>query len=229
MVRASLPDPVEIHDRLWQGFRGRVGWDVGANCGQTILDMAFEFDHIVAFEPSPDSFAAAASLVIQHHIEARVINVALSDHDGHVDLAYPAAEQRETGQLVTPGLKGMEWEPADWDAVEKVSVSCLRADVLAIDWCYGGEELMYPDFMKVDTEGHEVAVLRGAEGILARGSTDFLIEFHSPENQRACMEILVEAGYEPEIVRHPHYPSDSLMWYQHGWLRAFAPRGKRAR
>lgn len=217
MVRASLPDPVEIHDRLWRGFRGRVGWDVGANCGQTVTDMAFEFDRIIAFEPCITSFCEAQKLVNLHRLNAQLFNVALSDHDGTLDLAYPAQEQLETGQLVTPGLKGMEWEPEDWDVVERVQVVCRMADTFAKN--HG-----FPDFMKVDTEGHEVAVLLGAVGIIARRCTDFLIEFHSPDNHKACEMAMTMAGYEVEIVRHPHYREDSPMWHQHGWIRAFAPR-----
>lgn len=217
MVRPSLPDPVEVRDRLWRGFRGRTGWDVGANCGQTILEMAFDFDRILAFEPCVPSYCEARKLVNLHGLHAEVFNVALSDHDGKLELAYPAQEQLETGQLVTPGLKGMEWEPADWDAVERVPVTCLMADTMAD--IHG-----FPDFIKVDTEGHEVSVLLGAAGIIARRCTDFLVEFHSPENHKACEQAMSHAGYSVEVVRHPHYREDSPMWHQHGWVRAFAPR-----
>jgi FkbM family methyltransferase len=217
LVRQSVPDPVEIHDKLWHGFRGQCGWDVGANCGQTILDMAFEFDEVVAFEPSPDSFAAATELVRVHGLRAQVHCLALSDQNGTIALAYPGREQRETGQLVTIGLQGMEWEPEDWGAVEQATVPCQRADTIAS--VFG-----YPDFMKVDTEGHEVLVLVGASQVLGAGYTDFLVEFHSPGNRETCESMLRGAGCDVEVVRHPHYPEGSRMWHQHGWIRAFAPR-----
>jgi FkbM family methyltransferase len=218
MVRSSVPDPIEVTARLWQGFRGKVGWDVGANCGQSIMEMAFEFTRTVSFEPSPDSFAAAHDLIRKHHLHhSDVLNIALSDHDGFVTLAYPGQEQKETGQLVTPGTAGMEWEPPDWGVVDSLNVPCQRADTVAA-------ERGMPDFMKVDTEGHELHVLQGASWIISEGKTDFLVEFHTPGNKERCQEILEAAGYAVEVVRHPHYPPQSSMWLQHGWLRAFASR-----
>ncbi len=218
MVRPSVPDPPELEYMLWRGFTGREGWDVGANCGQTALVMAWSFTHVTSFEPSPASFAYARDLVASHGIAADVLNLALSDSEGLLTLAYPAQEQKDTGQLVTVGTAGMEWEPDDWGAVEKVTVACRTADSLA-------KERGYPDFMKVDTEGHEVKVLRGAAAITGRGRTDFLVEFHTPENSALCTAMLQAKGYDVEVVRHPHYQPESSMWFQHGWLRALAPKG----
>jgi len=182
--------------------------------------MAFEFMKVVSFEPSPDSFAAAADIIRMHHLNAEALNIALSDHDGYVALAYPAQEQRETGQLVTPGTKGMEWEPLDWGLVDHLHVPCKRADTVAA-------ERGIPDFMKVDTEGHEVKVLQGATWIMSEGKTDFLVEFHTPDNHDECQRMLQHASYTVETVRHPHYPPHTHMWHQHGWIRAFNPRHAR--
>lgn len=218
-VRPSLPDPAEISEKLWRGFRGKEGWDVGANCGQTILSMAFEFDHITSFEPCRESFEYATAVVWEHRLKADVLNLALSDEDGIITLAYPGQEQRETGQLVTIGIRGMEWEPADWQdtsVVEAVKVEAKRADTVAA-------ERGIPDFIKVDTEGHEARVLSGASWILSEGKTDFLVEFHTPANHFICAERFKQHGYEVVTVRHPHYPENSQMWNQHGWVRAFAP------
>ena len=222
VVRPAVPDPPELSDVLWRDFAGAVGWDVGSNCGQAIVEMSWSFDRIEGFEPSPDSYEYAVEHVRNFlpgfHI--RLHQMAVSDRNGEVELAYPAAEQKETGQLVTVGTAGMEWEPANWDKVEKLTVPARTADSIAV-------ELGWPDFMKVDTEGHEHLVLLGARDILARGETDMLVEFHTPGNRTACWSVLSEAGYRLETVRHPHYPHGSHMWQQHGWIRAFAPKGVR--
>jgi FkbM family methyltransferase len=219
-MRPSVPDPPELEDILWRGFGGHAGWDIGGNCGQTVLVMAWAFTRIVSFEPSPESFAYAKDSVARFGVAAELHNIAVSDHDGELVLAYPAKEQKETGQLVTIGTKGMEWEPEDWDRTEKVTVPCRTADSLAA-------ELGTPDFMKVDTEGHEWHVLQGADGLVSRGMTDMLVEFHTPENQALCSTRLSVARYRTEIVRHPHYPPESAMWRQHGWIKAYAP-GRRS-
>jgi FkbM family methyltransferase len=49
-----------------------------------------------------------------------------------------------------------------------------------------------PDFIKIDVEGSELRVLRGAEKILKAGKTKFLIEIHSwpdPEGQKNPNEV----------------------------------------
>jgi FkbM family methyltransferase len=211
-VRPSVPDPPELERRLWDGFGGSYGWDVGANCGQTVPVMSRLFGRFTSFEPCEDSCAYAR----ERHPAADIRQLAVSDHDGTAELAFPAAEQYQTGQLVTIGTKGMEWEPSDWDAVPHVKVPCRSADSLAA-------ELGTPDFAKVDTEGHEHLVLRGARQLLAAGRTDFLIECHGAGNFRYCLARLEKSGYRAEVVRHPHYPPGTLMWSRHGWIRAFAP------
>lgn len=214
MVRPAVPDPPENSHELWAPFRGNYGWDVGANCGQSIATMQWLFGRVVSFEPSRDSYEYMMTMFPFSRRD--ILWLALSDHDGELELAYPAAEQKETGQLCTIGVNGMEWEPPDWNAVERVTVPCRTADSLAV-------ELGVPDFMKIDTEGHEVFVLKGAIGIIAGGKTDFLIEFHSPENRWLCEGMLQVQGYQVKVMRHPHYDEGTAMYEQHGWLQAFRP------
>lgn len=214
MVRPAVPDPPENSQALWAPFHGNYGWDVGANCGQSIATMQWLFGRVTSFEPSRESYEYL--MTMYPFSRKDILWLALSDHDGELELAYPVAEQKETGQLCTIGINGMEWEPADWGAVERVTVPCRSADSLA-------EELGVPDFMKIDTEGHEVFVIKGAAGIIAAGKTDFLIEFHSPENRATCEVMLQGAGYTVKMMRHPHYEEGSAMWYQHGWMQAFRP------
>lgn len=218
-VRPAVPDPPELSDRLWYGFMGGTAWDVGSNCGQAILEMSWAFDKIIGFEPDPRSHSYAVDYVrtMLPGFDITVHRIAMSDSDGTIELAYPAKEQKETGQLVTIGTQGMEWEPKNWDKVERLRVESWTADKFA------GHHGGYPDFAKIDTEGHEAAVLRGAEGLLACGKTDILLEFHTPGNHDFCEKALLDAGYKVTTVRHPHYEPDSHMYFQHGWIRAFAP------
>lgn len=214
MVRPAAIDPPEVSAQLWADFKGGTGWDVGANCGQSVSGMRALFDRVVSFEPCQESFDQAKLT----YPDAEMYRVAVSDRDGVVDLALIEGEQAETGQLVSPGTHGMEWDPGSWEGTgyEVRTVPCKTLDSLAA-------ALGRPDFVKVDTEGHEHRVLRGATELLAAGTVSWLIEFHAPELYTACRERLEAAGYTVETVRHPHYPAHSQMWHQHGWLRALAP------
>jgi len=218
MVRPAALDPPEVQQQLWSGFpKVANGWDVGANCGQSLPHMVEFCQRISCFEPDPSS-----AQYLRDHFDGRpgwlvkTFEFAVSDRNGEVPLAWATQEQHETGQLCTPGTQGMEWSPADWSSVEVVSCRSVTADTLVA----GGGAI--PGFVKVDTEGHEIHVLTGAMGILSLGTVSWLIEFHSPENLSHCLGRLKGAGYDPEVIRHPHYPEGSPMWHQHGWVKAIA-------
>ena len=49
--------------------------------------------------------------------------------------------------------------------------------------------------LKIDVEGAEVAVLRGARGLLESSPPVILCEFHSPETATLGGELLREYGY----------------------------------
>lgn len=232
MVRPAVPDPPEVTSMLWDGFGcgwggtpAVCGWDVGANCGQSIPPMSRLFRRIICFEPHPGSFEYLSKAVSGklwskfgdlEDPQIEVHQLAVTDRDGELVLALPPGEQTETGQLVTPGTPDMEWSQKDWSAVPRVTVPGRSADSLAY-------EFGLPGFIKVDTEGHEAKVMNGAEDILATGMTDWLIEFHSEANSLWCQGALKDAGYKFELYRHPHYRENSRLWKAHGWIRAFAP------
>lgn len=208
-MKPAVPDPPQVHHRLWAGFSGDVGWDIGANCGQTLPEMRQRFRQVVAFEPA---FECWDYLVAEGGPGVMVLPIAVSDADTHIDLvALP--DKIDTGQLVTAGTYGMEWSP-DAPNAQHRRVRANTVDTLA-------DRLGPPSFCKVDTEGHEVRVLAGAAATIKAHRPAWLIEFHAPDLHRSCVDILEAAGYGVFTVRHPNYPPGSPMWFQHGWIRAF--------
>ena len=49
--------------------------------------------------------------------------------------------------------------------------------VMTLDQLFDSD-LLVPKLVKVDVEGHEIGVLEGARGLIARGKTSFVVEFH---------------------------------------------------
>ncbi len=218
-------DPPEIEPELWRGMEGDLAFDIGARKGENFARLAaLGYSGIIACEPEPGSYAELVQRFGHWQmIEdgsppegttpwALLMHVAVSAAEGEVELAeVPLAISK--GEWVTPGLRGMEWSPDDWDIAVRHVVPCTTLDALA-------EDAGMPDLVVIDTEGHERFVLQGATGILSERKAKWLIEFHAPELRDGCEAILTGAGYKVETVRHPHYAPGSHMFMQHGWLRA---------
>lgn len=213
----SSSDPSQVAEQLWHDFGGALGWDVGANAGQSLTQMLALCETVVSFEPATEAWETLTS---DWGTEPRVMleNFALADSDDSLETAV-CETSIQTGQLCASGLgydmthdASLPWGPQ----IEIRKVPCITADAYAA--AHG-----VPDFAKVDTEGHEAHVLRGAEGILRAGRTDWLIEFHARHLHEECLRLFNITGYATETIRHPSYDSESELWHAHGWIRAVGP------
>lgn len=217
-MKPAEPDPPELHHALWggtggsddYGFTGDVGYDIGANCGQTVPEMLSRFKVVYAFEPAEE---CAPWLDDIGDGRFSWLPIAVSCEDATVDLVE-VPDKIETGQLVSAEAEGMEYDPRRPDAGLR-KVICRTIDTLV-----NRGEVPSPDFMKIDVEGHELKVLRGAEATLVIKAPAILLEFHSKDLHRACVDLLDGYGYTTRTVRHPHYYPGTELWYAHGWVRA---------
>jgi FkbM family methyltransferase len=135
----------------------KVVFDVGANTGaytQACLRFAPDV-RVFAFEPSLSSFQ---SLHQNFSRTSRVtlINAACSSLSGEVTL-FSDAPASGLASLNQRNLEHLQIELS----IEE-SVVALRLD----DWC--SENSVYPDLLKMDVEGHELEVLKGARECLRR-------------------------------------------------------------
>lgn len=211
-------DPPEIHDKLWKGFKGQVGWDIGANTGQSLGIMRDRFLQVHTFEPAEECLPLLrenAEMLTQ----VAVHPVALSNFDGWVELV-DIPDKINTGQLVSYEAEGMEYD-AKQQGGKLRKVRSYKADTFLKESL---SPLDTPDFMKIDVEGHELYVLDGAAGIIREWQPDMLIEIHSKFLGNSIIKFLEGFGYDIEIVRHPHYVPErglSHMREVHYWLRCF--------
>jgi FkbM family methyltransferase len=161
-----------------QGRALGVAFDVGAHRGETTLSLleAFRDTQIHSFEPMPESFAALRQATAS--TSARVVNAAMSDRPGVLELARGEASY-QSGVNATG---------------ERIEVPSLTVDEYAD--AQGIERL---GLLKIDTEGHEEAVLHGARRRLEAGAIEFLVcecEFaprpDEPHADFAALQALLE-------------------------------------
>ncbi|OGW91501.1 MAG: hypothetical protein A3D28_02885 [Omnitrophica bacterium RIFCSPHIGHO2_02_FULL_63_14] len=142
---------------------GGVAFDVGANIGSYMLWMSrfVKNGRIVCFEPDPKNFARCSDLVRLNRLEpvVSVERLALSDKKGA--LLFSQGRDRQN-HLIPEGAR-----PAgDALAVEAVTLD---------DYC-AARGIERIDYLKMDVEGAELFVLRGARRLL-EGRRIALIQF----------------------------------------------------
>jgi len=133
--------------------------EVGSNIGYATLLMSDLADKIVCTEPDKRSRRILKKNIKLHQLENKVdVNkFAFSDKCSHEDIYY-AEKSNQSGMLVPS--KGN---------YEKGEVKTVTIDSLNID----------PNFIKMDIEGYEVEVIKGAMDTLKRASNcKILLEVH---------------------------------------------------
>lgn len=158
---------------------GTVFFDIGSNIGYYSLTIAQALAgqcRINAFEPNPSTFEKL-SRNIQSNSMSAVINahsVALSD-------------RVETGHLVNCAGNSGASHLSSLAGGVPVAVTTLDAFMERS----GMDRL---DVVKIDVEGYEIRVLRGAQSTLSRFKPDLLIEFDAPRLRREGATVSNLAG-----------------------------------
>jgi hypothetical protein len=57
-------------------------------------------------------------------------------------------------------------------------------------------------FIKIDVDGFELDVLRSGQQLLSQGNADLLVETHSGELEKGCIEFLEEMDYTCRVIKN---------------------------
>lgn len=181
---------------------GKLAFDIGANGGYVAKLLARCFDSVVAVEPCAESYAYLIPRCPVPNLTT--LNIAVSDHVGTVTLGVKKFTET-IGELFT-GDSLEEWGPD----VDKREVPCTTLDELA-------KEYGYPDFVKIDTEGHEALIIDGAHEVFSR-KPKFIIEVHDERWGKHIQEAFDLMGVSYKIVRHNLYPVGEYNYLNHYWM-----------
>jgi len=174
--------------------------DIGANCGiYTVLGCTVNPTvHVVAVEPVPKVCAALRRNVFENGYGSRVtiLNVALGDSTGVVP--FHEAEDATMGSLAPDGYLGQRGRV--------IEVVCKTLNSVI-------EELkVEPDFLKIDVEGFEGAVLHGADTVLSKFRPRIVLEANPGDPSEPVMEALSRHGYLFQIITdHGPEPRSSII------------------
>lgn len=184
---------------------GDVVYDCGANLGlyARYLIGILPAGRVIAFEPSPDNRALLTENLALGNIAERVtvMPLALADEDGTAEFQVDDMQSasgtlsRVTGGEPCVGRKNLRLGPLT------AQVLCRRLDTVVAE-----EKLPLPDVLKIDVEGAEGLLLRGAASLLRERSPRLLVELHGPEMARDVVALLHELGYvcAGKVAPHIH-------------------------
>lgn len=173
---ASREYEPEVHAVLASKITpGMCVFDVGAHVGLFTLAAAFrvgENGHVVAFEPSPPTLASLH------------LHISLNGFDDIVEVV-PAAvgkEEGETAFFLSGETMSASVTRASVDELRPgheasaVDVREIRVPVVTLDG-FAAQRRIRPDVVKIDVEGAELQVLRGAPEILD-SDAEVICEIH---------------------------------------------------
>jgi len=153
LIKKVLPKVIETDNPLF--------FDVGANIGDysSALLRCFPKASIHAFEPHPKSFLHLKERMNSGNLKAH--NIALGE-DGGKSILYDRAD--------LDGSMHASLHEAVISEILKKEIAAFEIEVETLDNFVERECISYIDFMKIDTEGNELAILKGASRMIEQGN-----------------------------------------------------------
>jgi FkbM family methyltransferase len=154
--------------------------DIGAHHGETALWILKHASRarIISFEPTPESFRITEAVAATHNFLA--VNAAVGDTDGSMVLHLNSCSA--TNSLLEMDHRASLLDPQARREPQRVSVPVVRLDTFLET-----RGLDRPvDLMKIDVQGYEDRVLRGARRTLHRARTVMIEVQFNPVYKAAC-------------------------------------------
>jgi FkbM family methyltransferase len=163
----------------------KVAIDIGTWWGPWSWWLARRAPRVEAFEPNGSIYES-----LQHALPSNVVlhNVALSDRNGASVLWSPDRELGTEGRSTLTATGHPGWVHQD----------VMTASLDSFGFANVG-------FVKIDVEGHELAVLRGAGTLLATQRPNVLVEVEqahqSADQFDDVLALMLDAGYQGSFLK----------------------------
>ena len=163
----------------------KISLDIGADHGSYSVNIWSHSANCIAFEPRPVQAAMIRDMANAKGLRIEVEAVALSDSQG---LAMLRILTKDPGRSTIETANALE----DPEGSPQISV---RVPKLRLD----DYELRQVGFIKIDVEGHELAVLKGAQKTIQGSTPNILVEIEERHHAGAIEHVsafLTSLGYE---------------------------------
>jgi len=172
--------------------------DCGADIGLMSAKFVSAFSQVkevISFEPNYISFQYLERNIILLGVEAKAFNMGVGDFNGKAELHFPSFDLHDHAAYVVPSKNG------DFQVVTIDSLDLQNGDAI---------------FLKVDVEGAELAVIKGAHDTIA-AAEHFIILFeaHPKQVQRVGIDPIEIISYvnairkcKVKVMQSPNFNLD---------------------
>jgi FkbM family methyltransferase len=169
-------DVTDWFDRLMERVQPEVVYDIGANCGWFAVRADRAGASVRAFEPVPNT-ADVLERNLRRARDARVVRAAIGAEPGTAEMhLYSSSGNNSLVERSLPPGHPLRHEGRH------------EVEILTLDDLVGTDGFPAPGLVKIDVEGYELPVLRGARTTLREYQPPLLLEW----SETTCRD----AGYD---------------------------------
>jgi FkbM family methyltransferase len=185
----------ELYERLRKITLDDIVVDIGAYIGDFTLKACSKVGRkgkVIAIEPSPEEYS-----LLEHNVDSNffqnciVYNIACGYSKINQKMSLSASAPHNPGARSIVNKSGISKSTRFVISLQRLDDVCKNAGIVQVD------------FLKIDAEGYGLEVLKGAEGLLKRG-TYISMEIHLP-SEREVGNYLSKLGYKQVMSLHSPY------------------------
>lgn len=168
---------------------GDVCLDIGSHRGLMAGIMALASRGTVyCFEPNPENHDHLERLRgLNPGLDLCLVNVAVSDSDGEAE--FSIMPESSMGKLSESVFQS-----------EAQQTGRITVPTRALDSLLNDKTIVLPEFLKIDVEGAELLVLKGAANLIADKRPTIVVELHSYSLAHECTDWLRSYRYGMRII-----------------------------
>ena len=166
--------------------------DIGANIGYNTLIFS-EFGPVYSWEPLYHEVVKQNVTANRLKHPVSTFPYALSDQTDTADIYIPTPDPKITQ------LDVINYGNSGFDIPEEIRSVAIPVERKRLDDVYSGT----PSFIKLDVEGHEIHVIKGAVDIITKHKPAIIVEIHDMD-QSDVDPFLKSLGYQDPVERPEH-------------------------
>ena len=169
-------------DRIVRSYVKPIMIDVGANCGYYSIRYSDVCKKIFAFEPVASTYKTLEANIYRNSIiNIKTLNYGLSEAAGELLInLYNSSANNSIFERNIPKEHSLK----------KIGTELIKLN--SLDNLIAAKEVEIPDIIKIDVEGAELNVLKGAQKTISQYRPTILFEYST--------STALDAGYSKEIL-----------------------------